>query len=100
MKQTTFHQALRFIATNPGCLANELAEHLWPDANMHTKCSNQGHGACWGKAAWLCGGSLAGKLIKKGWVRSGYIGKRSGSRCVYEITQLGRDELKRLEAKR
>ena len=33
---------------------------------MHTKTSNQGNGACRGKAGWLCGGSYIGKLKKRG----------------------------------
>lgn len=45
-----------------------FADRMWPDSNMHYKTSNQGNGACKGKAGWLCGGSYIGKLKKKGWI--------------------------------
>lgn len=48
--------------------ATEFAIAMWPDSSMHKKTSNQGNGACVGKAAWLCAGSYLGKLYKKGWI--------------------------------
>jgi hypothetical protein len=48
--------------------AAEFALKMWPDSDMHRKTSNQGNGACVGKAAWLCAGSYLGKLYKKGWI--------------------------------
>lgn len=79
-------KALRFITDNPGCQAADLAEYLWPDSVMHRKVSNQGHGGCRGKAAWLCGGSLAGKLVKRGLVRREYLPVR------YYATMQGRKD--------
>jgi hypothetical protein len=92
----TFFQrrALDFIRSNPGCSASDLAEHLKPDSRMHTKLSNQGHGGCQGKAAWLWGGSVAGKLRKLGWVRVDYGASGSYSRAAYFLTDAGLDALK------
>lgn len=45
-----------------------FAKQMWVDSNMHTTSKNTGHGACTGKAAWLCGGSYLQKLRKKGWI--------------------------------
>jgi DNA-binding MarR family transcriptional regulator len=95
MKLTPFQRrALEFIHSNPGCSASDLAEHLKPDSKMHLKCSNQGHGGCRGKAAWLWGGSLAGKLRKMGLVRIDYGASGSRSRTAYYLTPEG------VEAKR
>jgi hypothetical protein len=85
---------LDFIHFNPGCSASDLAEHLKPDSVMHLKLSNQGHGGCQGKAAWLWGGSLAGKLRKLGWVRVDYGNSGSRSRTKYFVTGAGLDALK------
>ena len=62
-------KALRIIRDNPEIRAAYFAELMWPDSNMHRKVSNQGHGACRGKAAWLCGGSYMGKLRNKGLIK-------------------------------
>ena len=94
---TTFHRALRFISKNPGCYSHELALALWPKSHMHTKVSNQGHGAARGKAAWLCGGSMAGKLAKRGWVTSAPVGSRSSTRYIFALTSAGVRELERLD---
>lgn len=93
MKLNNFQRkALVFIRDNPGQQADALARHLWPDSNMHRRVSNQGHGACRGKAAWLTGGSYAGKLRVMGLVTNRHI---EGSSAIgYWITQEGRDALK------
>lgn len=82
-------KALEFIRDNPNCQASDLAGHLWPDSNMHRRVSNQGHGACAGKAAWLQGGSLVGKLNS-----AGLVHREHRPPTVYRITQKGRDALK------
>jgi hypothetical protein len=82
-------RALEFLRSNPGCSASELAEHLKPDSKMHLKCSNQGHGACQGKATWLWGGSVAGKLRRFGWVEINYGSSGSSSRTKYRLTSEG-----------
>lgn len=44
---------------------SEFAWRMWPLAGMHFRVSNQGRGACTGKAAWMCGGAYLGKLCKQ-----------------------------------
>ena len=51
---------------------------------MHTRISNQGNGACHGKAAWLCAGSYIGRLKKMGLVSHSIM---SGQE--YRITEKG-----------
>ncbi len=87
-------RVLEFIRRSPGCSASDLAEHLKPDSKMHTRCSNQGNGACQGKAAWLWGGSVVGKLKRRGWVRIEYGSHGSGSRTLYWLTTSGLEALK------
>lgn len=58
-------KALMTIQAHPGITASRFAELLWPESYMHKKSSNQGNGACTGKAAWLTAGSYIGKLRKK-----------------------------------
>ena len=67
-----------------------FAIKMWPDDNMHTKHSNQGHGACMGKAAWLCAGSYLSKLQKAGLVHWAGHQRRS----MYRITEKGRQALR------
>ena len=83
-------EVLGFIRENPGCSATDLAVHLKPDAVMHRKCSNQGNGACQGKAAWLWGGSVVGKLRRRGWVRVEY----GSHRASYWLTASGLEALR------
>lgn len=60
-------KALEILRAHPqGLKAGDFAELMWPDSYMHQKVSNQGRGACRGKAAWLCGGAYLGKLCKLG----------------------------------
>lgn len=68
----TERKALQIVRDHPGISASYFAELMWPDSHMHSKVSNQGHGATRGKAAWLCGGSYLGKLRKKEWVTPDY----------------------------
>ena len=71
---TSFQRkALETIFNHPGITAKQFALFMWPDSNMHTKTSNQGNGACHGKAAWLCGGSHLGKLRAKGLIKHDII---------------------------
>lgn len=93
MKLTPFRRkALEVIRDNPGITAGDLALQLWPDANMHHRVSNQGHGACHGKAAWLCGGSYAKKLVYDGLVRDAFV--PGGLARGYWITYAGADAIK------
>lgn len=50
---TSYHNTMK---------AKTFAKKMWPDSWMHKKTSNQGNGACSGKAAWLCGGAYLRKL--------------------------------------
>lgn len=56
-----------------GVNAKALAWTLWGDnpkyEYLFTAASTQGNGATRGKKAWLCAGSLAGKLSKSGFVQ-------------------------------
>lgn len=65
------YEALKLIKAFPGMNAKRFAMLFWPNSPAHTKTSNQGNGACHGKAAWLMAGSFVGKLRKKGLVRWG-----------------------------
>lgn len=56
-------------STEKWLTAAGLALALWPDSHMHSKSSNQGNGACRGKAAWLAGGAYGRKLEKMGYTR-------------------------------
>ena len=65
-------KALAIIRDHPGCTANTFAALYFTDPSqeyLFTAVSDQGNGACFGKKAWLCAGSLLGKLAKKGLVR-------------------------------
>ena len=61
-------KAIRILRDNPYITANRFAM-LYFDTPKHeylfTAVSNQGNGACAGKKAWLCAGSLLGKLKKE-----------------------------------
>lgn len=64
-------KALEILRDHPGLSANRFATEYF-DAPQHnylfTAVSNQGEGACAGKKAWLCAGSILGKLRKQGLV--------------------------------
>ena len=66
-------KAIRILRDNPYITANRFAM-LYFDTPKHeylfTAVSNQGNGACAGKKAWLCAGSLLGKLKKELYVDS------------------------------
>lgn len=66
-------KALKIIKEFPSISNSGFAQKMWPDSNMHTKVSNQGHGACSGKAAWLCGGSFLKKLVKHGYLKHSFF---------------------------
>lgn len=52
MKLTKFKKKMLVtVRDNPGIGAGVLAAIVWPDSNMHRRVSNQGNGACRGKAA-------------------------------------------------
>lgn len=91
-KLTTFQiKALRYLTTVEKTTPKTFAEAMWPESNMHSRYSNQGHGACRGKAAWLSGGSYLSKLQKKSWVR---WTMEFGTNVLYMITQEGRRVLR------
>ncbi len=93
-KPTPFQRrALEFIRDHQDCSASDLAEHLKPDSRMHMKVSNQGHGGCRGKAAWLWAGSVVGKLRMRGWVQIDYGSSGSYSRTKYRLTREGREAI-------
>lgn len=78
--------------------AKEFAKRLWGDDQdkqyLFEAHSNTGNGACAGKKAWLCAGSLLGRLRKKGLVRwsslvicSGYVLTDKGKQAIKEYEQ-------------
>lgn len=91
MLTETAYKALKAIEDgNPtfrrGASAMTIAVAVWGEdpgkQYLFTAVSNQGNGACAGKKAWLCAGSLMGKLIKQGLARKGEYG--------YYLTEMGR----------
>ena len=84
---SVLRKTLEFVRDHPHCRTADVANFLWPDSLMHRKTSNQGHGATRGKAAWLCGGSITGKLAKRGLLWKTY----GPTTC--EITSAGRKAL-------
>ena len=86
-------KALNIINAYRPITAGKFAEQMWPDSKMHRKTSNQGNGACRGKAAWLCGGSYMRKLLY-----AGYIKQVDFSPSTFKLTELG-EELIKKEAK-
>lgn len=91
-------KVLESASWNRPMSAKEFAKRLWgndPDKeylfNAHTNCGN---GACAGKKAWLCAGSLLGRLRKKGLVSrsslviwSGYVLNDKGKQAIKEYEQ-------------
>lgn len=68
-------KALAILRDHPGCTANTFAALYFTEpsrVSLFSAVSNQGNGACAGKKAWLCAGSLLGKLAKRGLVRRDY----------------------------
>lgn len=62
-------KALEILRDHPGITANRFAQEYFTGAEheyLFTAVSNQGEGACAGKKAWLCAGSLLGRLRKRG----------------------------------
>lgn len=75
LEDTTFERRLT---------APLFAMQMWPNSTMHTKVSNQGNGACSGKAAWLVAGSYLRRLEKKG-----FILVYEGQPIEYRISEYG-----------
>ena len=86
-------KALAILRDHPGCTANTFAALYFTEPSresLFTAVSNQGNGACAGKKAWLCAGSLLGKLAKRGLIRRDY---GSGTGRFY-LTYEGENKLK------
>lgn len=65
-------KALEILHEYPGLIASHFAMLYFtePDQQyLFTAVSNVGNGAAPGVKAWLCAGSLLGKLAKQGYVR-------------------------------
>jgi len=76
-----------------GVNAKGLAWKLWGDnpayEYLFSASSNQGNGACAGKKAWLCAGSMAGRLRKAGYIQNdrnytGYFLTAKGEEAIRE----------------
>ncbi len=76
-----------------GVSAKTLALTLWGDdpnyEHLFLASSKQGNGATRGKKAWLCAGSLAGKLRKAGYIQydcdfTGYVLTLAGDAAMRE----------------
>lgn len=84
-----------------GISAKAIAFTLWGDDPDHdylfSACSNQGYGSCRGKKAWLCAGSLVGKLRKAGLVDydrqcTGYVLKKAGRQALADYKKINMSE--------
>lgn len=84
-----------------GINAKAIAWTLWGDDPEHDYlffvCSNQGNGACRGKKAWLCAGSLVGKLRKRGLVDydrqcTGYVLRPAGRQALADYERAKNNE--------
>lgn len=87
-------KALRIIggASWPSISANQFARAYYDEPGqqyLFSAVSNQGNGACSGKKAWLCAGSLIGRLAKAGLVYRDYRNETPR----YIITDKGKQEL-------
>ena len=89
------HKALVILTRHPeGITASRFAVEYFTEPEyeyLFTAVSNQGNGACAGKKAWLCAGSLLGRLIKKGLVRK-LISRNRGADHFF-ITEKGKETL-------
>ena len=81
-------KALRILREKPGITAREFAVRYFdaPENEiLFTAVSNQGNGACAGKKAWLCAGSLLGKLYRQGLVWKNLYSNPS----VFALSEIG-----------
>lgn len=78
--------------------ADDFAKLMWPDSLMHSKVSNQGHGATRGKAAWLVGGSYLGRLRKAGLITVNYTWMRRNGEPIAYPTDIADDLLRNMQA--
>lgn len=88
-------KALRIIDGTPwpGISASRFARAYYDEPGqqyLFSAVSNQGNGACSGKKAWLCAGSLLGRLTKAGLIYRDYRNEIPR----YTITDKGIQELK------
>ena len=86
-----------------GINAKAIAWTLWGDDPQYeylfSACSNQGYGACRGKKAWLCAGSLVGKLRKRGLVDydrhcTGYVLCSAGRQALADYEEIHKNQNK------
>ena len=85
-------KALRLLRETPGMTAMAFAVRYFDGPEnevLFTAVSNQGNGACAGKKAWLCAGSLLGKLCKQGLVWR----KPFSNPGVFALSEIGREAL-------
>ena len=98
------YNALRILKSSSSVSpmsARQFAHLLWGDNKKYeylfTGVSYTGNGACTGKKAWLCAGSLLGTLAKKDlviWTPT----RENLNRAGYFITNKGRQELSQYES--
>ena len=85
-------KALTILRDNTNITAGRFAQLYFDQPEqeyLFTAVSNQGNGACAGKKAWLCAGSLLGRLAKKDFV----LKKTYMNPTRYSLTEKGRKEL-------
>ena len=85
-------KALTVLERHPDITARKFGELYFngPEHDvLHTAMSNQGNGACAGKKAWLCAGSLLGRLKKQDWVDENPFAQPR----VFRLTDKGRQLL-------
>ena len=91
-------KALAVLDANPRITASRFAQLYFDEPEhdyLHAAVSNQGNGACAGKKAWLCAGSLLGRLSKKDFV----LKKTYMNPTRYSLTEKGRKELLKVTEK-
>lgn len=87
-------KALEILRKSSSLTAGSFAVRYYTEPRhqyLFTAVSNQGNGACCGKKAWLCAGSLLGKMVREGLVKREYDSRRG--LWLFRITEKGKDAL-------
>ena len=89
-------KALAVLYFHPCLSARDFAVRYYTEPELDylfSSVSNQGNGACAGKKAWLCAGSLLGRLRKEGMA---YVIPYTNPR-KFNLSEKGRDVLLGME---
>ncbi len=86
-------KALTILSKDGPMMARDFAMQYFDGPEhqyLFTAVSNQGNGACAGKKAWLCAGSLLGRLVKRGLAKRTLV----SDIWMFAVTGQGRDLLR------